>query len=48
MTLDVSAIIVNDRFMVPVRFISESMGLEVGWSETGKVVQSVVWWTIPF
>lgn len=37
-TLDVSAIIVNDRFMVPVRFISESMGLEVGWSETGKVV----------
>lgn len=37
-TLDVGAMMINDRFMVPVRFISESMGLQVNWSERGQVV----------
>jgi len=31
LTLDVPAKIINDRTMVPVRAISESLGLEVGW-----------------
>lgn len=31
MTLDVPATIIDGRFVVPVRFISESFGAEVGW-----------------
>ena len=38
-TLDVPATIVNDRTMVPVRFISESMGAKVDWdNDTNTVI----------
>ena len=37
-TLDVPAKIVSDRTMVPVRFISESLGCNVGWDDTTKTV----------
>lgn len=37
--LDVGAMIVNDRFMVPVRFVSESMGLGVTWNEKSQIVE---------
>ena len=36
--LDVTAMIVQDRFMVPVRFISESFGAEVDWIDKSKTV----------
>ncbi len=36
--LDVTAMIVQDRFMVPVRFISESFGAEVDWIDRSKTV----------
>jgi len=37
-TLDVPAKIVSDRTMVPVRFISESLGCNVGWDDATKTV----------
>ncbi|MBE7047613.1 MAG: hypothetical protein E7396_09455 [Ruminococcaceae bacterium] len=37
-TLDVPAMIVSDRTMVPVRFISESLGCNVGWDDATKTV----------
>ena len=37
-TLDVPAAIYDGRFMVPVRFISESFGCEVGWNGLRKIV----------
>ncbi len=37
-TLDVPAKIVSDRTMVPVRFISESLGCNVGWDDSSKTV----------
>ncbi|MBE7021310.1 MAG: hypothetical protein E7411_07780 [Ruminococcaceae bacterium] len=37
-TLDVPATIINGRFVVPVRFISESFGCEVGWEGEDKAV----------
>ncbi len=36
--LDVPAKIVNDRTMVPVRFISESLGCNVSWDDSQKTV----------
>ena len=36
--LDVPATIINGRFVVPVRFISESFGSEVGWIDSKKTV----------
>jgi len=38
MTLDVPATIINSRTMVPVRFISESIGAKVGWDDATKTV----------
>jgi len=37
-TLDVPAKILSDRTMVPVRFISESLGCNVGWDDATKTV----------
>lgn len=37
-TLDVPAVIVGDRTMVPLRFLSESLGAKVGWFTQGQVV----------
>ncbi len=37
-TLDVPAQLVNDRTLVPVRFISESLGAEVEWVESSQTV----------
>lgn len=37
-TLDVPAKIVNSRTFVPVRFISETLGVEVNWDNDNKVV----------
>ncbi|MBE7052939.1 MAG: hypothetical protein E7391_01535 [Ruminococcaceae bacterium] len=37
-TLDVPAQIVNSRTLVPVRFISESLGANVGWEDATKTV----------
>ncbi|MBE7053620.1 MAG: hypothetical protein E7391_05020 [Ruminococcaceae bacterium] len=37
-TLDVPAQIVNSRTLVPVRFISESLGLKVDWDDATKTV----------
>ncbi|MBE7047264.1 MAG: hypothetical protein E7396_07595 [Ruminococcaceae bacterium] len=37
-TLDVPAMIIQDRTMVPVRFISEALGCEVQWEDNTKTV----------
>lgn len=37
-TLDVPAKIINDRILVPARFISESLGAKVEWDESTKTV----------
>jgi len=37
-TLDVPAKILNDRVLVPARFISESLGAKVGWDEATQTV----------
>ncbi len=37
-TLDAPAQLKNDRTMVPLRFISESLGLKVDWSESNNLV----------
>ncbi len=37
-TLDVPAQLVNDRTMVPVRFISESLGAQVDWDDASQTV----------
>jgi hypothetical protein len=36
--LDVPAVIVGNRTMVPLRFLSESLGAQVGWFSRGQVV----------
>ena len=36
--LDVPATVLNDRFVVPVRFVSEAFYATVGWQEYGKIV----------
>lgn len=36
--LDVAATIINDRFVVPIRFVSESLGATVEWQEYAKIV----------
>jgi N-acetylmuramoyl-L-alanine amidase len=36
--LDVPAQIVNDRTLIPVRFVSESLGFTVRWDEAGRIV----------
>ena len=35
---DVSPVIVNDRTMIPIRFIAEALGLNVSWNETAQTV----------
>ncbi len=37
--LDVPAMIINGRFMIPVRFVSESLGADVEWKEKGQIVK---------
>ena len=37
-TMDVPAKIINDRTMIPVRFVSEQLGLTVGWNGVTKTV----------
>ncbi len=37
-TLDVAPVIINDRTMLPIRFISESFGFTVEWDETTQTV----------
>ena len=39
MTLDEGAQIVNNRTMVPVRFVSQSMGADVEWEQASKTVK---------
>jgi len=34
--LDVAPVIQNDRTMVPLRFVSENLGLDVGWDEKAR------------
>ncbi|MDR2771394.1 MAG: N-acetylmuramoyl-L-alanine amidase [Clostridiales Family XIII bacterium] len=36
--LDVPAQIVSDRTLIPVRFVSESLGFKVRWDEVGRIV----------
>ncbi len=36
--MDVPAKVINDRTMIPVRFVSEHLGLSVGWDEASKTV----------
>lgn len=36
--MDVPAKIINDRTMIPVRFVSEHLGLSVGWEQSTKTV----------
>ncbi len=36
--LDVPAKIINDRTMVPVRFVAESLGIHVLWDEAANTV----------
>jgi len=38
MTLDVPAMIVNGSTMVPIRFVSEALGAQVGWMEANRLV----------
>ena len=35
---DVAPFIQNDRTMVPIRFISETLGYEVGWNNDARLV----------
>ena len=37
-TLDTTPVIINDRTMLPIRFIAESFGLEVGWDQSSQTV----------
>ena len=37
-TLDVPAMLLYDRTMVPIRFVSESLGAKVDWEEASKTV----------
>ena len=37
-TLDVAPVIINDRTMLPLRFITENLGAEVGWDGTEKKI----------
>ena len=37
-TLDTTPVIINDRTMLPIRFIEESFGLEVGWDQPTQTV----------
>lgn len=37
-TLDVPPRIINDRTLVPLRFVSESLGAEVGWDNINRIV----------
>jgi hypothetical protein len=38
-SFDTSAVLQNDRTMVPVRFISEALGAKVGWNQETKTVE---------
>lgn len=40
-TLDVPPIIQNDRTMVPIRFVTENLGLAVGWDNQNRAVYVV-------
>lgn len=36
--LDVAPVIINDRTMLPLRFITENLGAEVGWNDAAKEI----------
>ncbi|MCL2415308.1 MAG: stalk domain-containing protein [Defluviitaleaceae bacterium] len=38
-TMDVIPVIVNNRIMVPVRFLAESLGAEIQWDEVNRIVR---------
>lgn len=40
-TLDCAPVIISDRCMVPIRFISETLGCEVSWIESDRSVQII-------
>lgn len=42
LTMDVAPMIVNDRTMVPIRFISETLGGEVNWVDEDEMQKTVV------
>lgn len=37
-TMDVAPVIINERTMVPVRFVAENLGYEVQWKQETKAV----------
>ncbi|MBQ8585950.1 MAG: hypothetical protein IJ452_06685 [Butyricicoccus sp.] len=37
-TMDAPAEVVSQRTMVPIRFVSEAIGLSVGWDQANKLV----------
>ncbi|MZQ75276.1 MAG: hypothetical protein GT589_03855 [Peptoclostridium sp.] len=37
-TLDAAPVIMNDRTMVPLRFVAEALGCKVGWDEATQKV----------
>lgn len=41
-TLDVAPVILNDRTMLPIRFISESFGFTVGWEQSTQTITITV------
>ena len=36
--LDSTPTIINDRTMLPIRFIAENLNLNVAWDDTGRIV----------
>lgn len=36
--LDVPAMLINDKTMIPIRFVSEQLGYKVDWSDTDRVI----------
>ena len=41
MTLDVAPMVINDRTMLPVRFVAENFGLGVAWDSEDKIVSVI-------
>ena len=40
--MDVAPVVINDRTLVPVRFISEALGAEVEWLDDIQVVKITI------
>lgn len=45
--LDSPPVIINDRTLVPVRFIAETFGADVGWDQTTKTVSVILDGSVP-